>query len=189
MEQGVLAADAPTVLAGDPWSSLVASQVIADGNRRRERDFGRVTRNQGPTLTPTTPWAQSRRAHMIQAIPGLQHQTVTRYAGISDVVASSSAASPGGLGPTQLQEAPFAAVDSDPGTVWRSAPFAPALGQWIELRFPRPTALTTLNVAFDDNPLVAVLSSRVSRSRQTPGLRRWRCGPTGSRKPCMHRLG
>jgi arabinofuranan 3-O-arabinosyltransferase len=89
------------------------------------------------------------------------HQTVAVYDGVDAVRASSSAsdaAAPGVASPGAL---PWAAVDGNPYTAWRSVSFDGPVGQWWEVRFAQPRDVTGLKVRFVSSDLVGPAVTQV----------------------------
>jgi arabinofuranan 3-O-arabinosyltransferase len=124
------------------------ADILTDSLQRVERNFGRVHEATSQVMTSTEPFRIGRAAHdYLYDDPG--GQTVARYSGISEVLASSSAGYADTLGPILPEQGPYAAVDGSLLTSWVSAPFADPRGAWIELRFARPTVLGPISLQFD----------------------------------------
>ncbi|MEV4537928.1 alpha-(1-_3)-arabinofuranosyltransferase family protein [Asanoa sp. NPDC049518] len=152
LEQGVLTAGTPAVLAGDDLTTPVppdTTPIVTDGLRRRELNVGRVRDNLSQTMTSDEETRQGRQRSDLLPFPAAGHETLTAYQGIRSVTASSSAAFADTLAPTEVSHLPFAALDGDPRTAWRSDPLAPAAGQWLEVTFDTPRRVDELTVDFD----------------------------------------
>ena len=76
-----------------------------------------------------------------------------RYDGIRDVSASSSASEPTSSGHRRLDSAPFAAVDGNPFTAWRSAA-GDVVGAWWSVSLDDPTDLSDASATFVDSRLL-----------------------------------
>jgi len=151
LEQGLLEADQPTVLAGDADVAFSDNWVIADGLRRRERNVGRVQGNLSQTLTDTDPVRQERPTLDVLPFTGEEHQTTAQYAGVRAVEASSSAGYADAFGASDPSFMPFSAVDGDPASMWRSSAFPGPIGEWLEvvLDTPRVFDKVTLDLVQD----------------------------------------
>ncbi|HEX5542985.1 MAG TPA: alpha-(1-_3)-arabinofuranosyltransferase [Micromonospora sp.] len=141
---------APTVLAGDrPDEAPPGPVIVTDGLRRRDVSFGRLRDRTSATLTADDPYENPVPAHDYLPEWGEEFLTVARYHGILSVQASSSwaqAALPGGSRP---EHQPFAAIDGDGTTSWRSAPGSPPVGQWLDLVLENPTTVPEVRLDFD----------------------------------------
>ncbi len=145
----------PVLVNDDGAGQQVAGSVVTDTLRRRALNFGQLRTNFSPTLTATEP-ADTFLATDDYTEPGWsKYQAVARYAGISDVTASSSASdlkafstqwASGGL--------PFAAVDSDLRTMWESGSWNGPVGQWIQTDFDAPVDPHVIKVAFADSTAI-----------------------------------
>ncbi|SDT58651.1 alpha-(1-_3)-arabinofuranosyltransferase domain-containing protein [Actinoplanes derwentensis] len=155
LEQGLLDGRQPTVLAGDATGELgladgesQARGIVTDGLRRRELNIGRVRDNVSQTLTTDEKSRQGRvRDDLIPFAPD-GHQTVAEYQGIRSVTASSSVAFADTVGPTDPSGLPFAALDGDTGTAWRSDPLQTGEGQRIDVELGTAKRVTAITVDF-----------------------------------------
>lgn len=131
--QGLVAAGQAAIVRGDDgWDR--PAEVVGDAYRRRERNFGRVHDAEGPTLAPSEPLHDDRIVRDYPANPGSEPVTA-RYTGVARVLASSSQGYTDGLGQVRPETAPFAAVDADPMSGWRTGYFVDPVGEWLEIRF------------------------------------------------------
>ncbi|MCU1595218.1 MAG: hypothetical protein JWO12_2610, partial [Frankiales bacterium] len=139
----VLETDVPKALAGAPT-------LLTDGLKRREVFFGGPqNQSTSPVLTATDPYRVQAPAHDY-VLPGEQgHQSVARLLGAQSVDASSSASDAEAFGGAQRAHLPYAAVDPDPLTSWRSdAGTDVAKASW-SLRFTAPRTVQGLTIRFD----------------------------------------
>lgn len=148
VEQGLLERDRPTVLAGDHPRQGANQWIVTDGLRRRERNVGRVRDNLSQTLTADEATRQRRVALDVLPFPGADHQTVAAYQGIQTVTASTAASFADNFSATELSYLPFAAIDGEPATAWRSAPLTGSVGQWLEVALDTPRKVTEVRLAF-----------------------------------------
>ncbi|MFC4146839.1 alpha-(1-_3)-arabinofuranosyltransferase [Micromonospora mangrovi] len=139
---------APTVLAGDA-PDATGPVTLTDGLRRRDVSFGRLRDNTSATLTAGDSFDVPAPAHDYLPDWGAARSTVARYDGISAVRASSSLAQVGVRGGTRPEHQPFAALDGDPTTSWRSAPDTAGSAQWLEATLAAPTRIRQVRVRFD----------------------------------------
>lgn len=139
----------PTVLEAQASGAPAdAPTVLTDGLKRREVFFGGAqNQSTSPTLTTTDPYRVAAPAHDY-VLPGeAGHQTVARLLSARQVDASSSASDALALGGAQRSHLPYAAVDSDPLTSWRSDA-------------GKDVAHTSWRLAFDSRRTVAGLTVR-----------------------------
>lgn len=148
LEQGLLRPDQPAVLAGDVDSPYTDHWVVTDGLRRRERNVGRVRGNLSQTLAGTDPVRLQRPTLDLLPFSGEEHQTVAQYAGVRAVVASTSAGYADAFGETDPSQQPFAAVDGDPASLWRSSSFTGPVGQWLQVRLDTPRVFDNVTIDF-----------------------------------------
>jgi arabinofuranan 3-O-arabinosyltransferase len=151
LESGLLRGAAPAVLAGDGGAPPENQWLVTDGLRYRERNVGRVRDNLSATMTAGEQPRQGRPAVDLLPFEGVEHQTVAAYRGIRGVSASSSAAFADTFGPTDPSWLPFAAVDGDPATAWRSSSFSGPAGQWLEVALDTPQAVTEVTLRLVDD--------------------------------------
>ncbi|TWJ30268.1 alpha-(1-_3)-arabinofuranosyltransferase domain-containing protein [Micromonospora sagamiensis] len=155
LEQGLLDPRTPVVLTGDTGPSGAAGEpgprIVTDGLRRRELNVGRMRDNVSHTLTADEETRQGRVRSDLLPFPGAGHQTVAAYQGIRSVDASSGGSFADTVGGTEPSYLPFAALDGDPATAWRSDPFQPAPGQWLEVALDTPRRVTEVTVDFSDD--------------------------------------
>ena len=141
---------APTVLAGDqPGDLSTGGTVLTDGLRRREVAFGQAQDNASATRTATEPWRLDQPAHDYTPAWAAGWQTVARYTGVQDITASSSYAEALPLIANRPEYQPYAALDGDAGTSWRSAPGTVAVGQWLQVTFDRPQRVKQIKITID----------------------------------------
>ncbi len=154
LEQELVARDRPVVLAGDrpdpaaEPAGVGKSWIVTDGLRRRERDIGRVRDHLSQTLTSTEAGRLDRVALDLSPFTAGEHQTVATYQGIREVTASTAASFVDNLTPADPSHLPFAAIDGEWGTAWRSAPLAGPVGQWLEVHLDTPRPVTSISLAF-----------------------------------------
>ncbi|MGC5022712.1 alpha-(1-_3)-arabinofuranosyltransferase domain-containing protein [Micromonospora sp. DT47] len=148
LEQGLLERDRPTVLAGDRPRQGANQWIVTDGLRRRERNVGRVRDNLSQTLTADEAARQRRVALDVVPFPGAEHQTVAAYQGIRTVTASTAASFADNFVAAEPSYLPFAAIDGDPATAWRSAPLTGPVGQWLEVALDTPRQVNEVRLAF-----------------------------------------
>jgi len=150
LESGVLGTSTPTVLAGDGGLADSREWLVTDGLRHRERNVGRTRDNLSQTLTADEKPRQNRPSTDVLPFQGQAHQTVAAYRGIRDVTASSSAAFADAVGASDPSGLPFAAVDGDPLTSWRSSSFAGPAGQWLEVELDTPRTVPYVDLSIVD---------------------------------------
>jgi arabinofuranan 3-O-arabinosyltransferase len=151
LESGVLAAGTPTVLAGDGGLPSAKEWLVTDGLRHRERNVGRVRDNLSQTLTSTERPRQNRRSTDVLPFRGRDHLTMAAYRGIRGVEASTSVAFADAASGSDPSGLPFAAVDGDPLTAWRSSSFTGPAGQWLEVELDTPRRVSSVVMSIVDD--------------------------------------
>ena len=148
-ETGVLGSG-PAVLAGDVTGTALAGarRVVTDGLRRREVSFGRVEDGRSATLSAAAPWTFPGPAHDY-VDPGRALFTTAEAVGADQITASSSASEATALGGARPDRSPYAAVDGDHTTAWRSDVARGVDGQWWQVRFGAPRTVPEVRLAFD----------------------------------------
>jgi arabinofuranan 3-O-arabinosyltransferase len=140
----------PTVLSGDRPADLAAGPVIlTDGMRRKEVAFGLAHDSASATMTAAEQPRLGAPARDYLPEWGDKVQTTVAYDGIQSVTASSSFADAQPLSGARPAYQPYAAIDGDPKTSWRSAPGTIATGQWFEVRLPSPRVVRQVSMTFD----------------------------------------
>jgi arabinofuranan 3-O-arabinosyltransferase len=139
-----------TFLAGDPLArnpetAKDATWAITDGNQRRDVGFGAVRDNISYLLGPDQTSASKPTGIPLTyaVVAGTKHQTVEAPIGAASVSASSYGSS---TLYAQATQGPYAAFDGNPTTAWVANAAHDSVGQWIEIRFTRPLALSTISV-------------------------------------------
>jgi arabinofuranan 3-O-arabinosyltransferase len=146
VERGLSSSRPVTFGGGVPTSS--GGQVLSvatDGVRRQQASFGNTFRKSA-TMTAKDYYIGKRPAYDYLPDPPPRLSTM-RYIGIADVSASSSGADLYATQNVSQANGPWAALDRNPATSWRSGTPG-AVGQWIEIRFASPTTPGYLRVAF-----------------------------------------
>jgi arabinofuranan 3-O-arabinosyltransferase len=129
----------PAVLAADAAQlpgAAAAPTVLTDGLRRREVFFGRSADNVSQTLTRSDALTAGGAAPDYLATGWEGHQTVAAAVGVRSVTASSSASDAIAVGGARQDRNPWAALDGDLTTAWRSDPGASGRASWT-VRFDR----------------------------------------------------
>lgn len=155
-----LQASTPVLFNGDA-AALEEGQFVTlatDGVRRQQDAFGGPFRRSA-TLSTTQQFVGDRRAfdYLPEDIGAL---SAFRYIGFADVAASSSAAGVRTVFNADPAFAPWSAIDEDPDSVWRSAAWHGAVGEWFEVRFDEPIDIDSLHISFGPaaQPLPTALS-------------------------------
>jgi arabinofuranan 3-O-arabinosyltransferase len=139
---------APVFLAGDAGAAA-DPQVVTDGYRRREVDFGNARANASETMTATAAYRARRRVHDYWPIPPDGRQTTAVFpAGTPQ--ASSSGAWPAAPRNRSNGWGAFQAFDGDQRTEWRSTSAVP-VGEWVEVVDLPDVAVRTVTVTFDSD--------------------------------------
>ncbi|GII01011.1 alpha-(1-_3)-arabinofuranosyltransferase [Planobispora takensis] len=150
-EEGLLGDDRPVVIGDDPAAYPVsgAHTVVTDTLRRRENVFSDLRRSASATLTESERPVRSAAADVTDPAwtPYTSEAEYTGIAGLSASSAESSASALPGMRDPGRQ--PFAAVDGDERTSWRSDGWNDPVGEWWEIRFIEPIAVPRITVRFE----------------------------------------
>jgi arabinofuranan 3-O-arabinosyltransferase len=153
----LVAPDQAAIVRGDDGWDRPAN-VVGDSFRLRERNFGRVHNAEGAVLAPGEPRHSTRIVGNYPGNPG-SRPVVARYSRVKYVDASSSMAYTDGFGEVRPENAPFAAVDGDRSSSWRSGFLEEPVGQWLEVRLDEPQEIGTLRVLTTvANPVVGEIT-------------------------------
>nr|BFE86842.1 hypothetical protein GCM10020093_094430 [Planobispora longispora] len=148
---GLLRDDRPILLGDDGAAAEVPAEdtVVTDTLRRREVAFSELRFASSPTLTATEEYRRPAAVHDLLDPGWSKYLSVAKLKGVASVTASSSAsditALPDGRDPAHH---PFAALDGDSRTSWRSDGWSGAVGEWIEVKFTSKITMPHLAVAF-----------------------------------------
>lgn len=128
--------DRLTVTAGMPGSAdIKATDIATNTLRKRETNFGFVRGNKSHTLTGDDEWVQSRPVHDYLNTDTTP-LTLAELDGAVAIEASSTASDASAYLARDQSAQPFAALDGDPQTAWRSAATGrSAVDQWWSVRF------------------------------------------------------
>ncbi|MFG1703643.1 alpha-(1-_3)-arabinofuranosyltransferase family protein [Nonomuraea sp. M3C6] len=155
-EQGLLDDDRPVLLNDDPGQVEVPAHdtVLTDTLRRREVSFPDLRRNSSATLTADEPFRGDSPSNDLLD-PGWERYLATAsITGIAKVTASTSEADVTAAPQTREPgHQPFAALDGDRRTSWRSTGWNGAVGEWLEVTFTEPLTVPTIEVAFENSSI------------------------------------
>ena len=161
LESGVLDPRTPTVLAGDGGLPGAREWLVTDGLRHRERNVGRVRDNLSQTLTAGEQTRQGRQSTDVLPFRGRDHLTTAAYRGIRGVDASTSISFADAAGGSDPSGQPFAAIDGDPLTAWRSSSFFGPDGQWLDVELDTPRAVSSVDLSIVDDLRVGWSVTRI----------------------------
>jgi arabinofuranan 3-O-arabinosyltransferase len=164
LESGALDESTPTVMAGDGGLAASKEWLVTDGLRHKERNIGRVRDNLSQTLTEDEQPRQDRPSTDVLPFSGKTHLTTAAYRGILGVTASTSAAFADAVGATDPSGLPFAALDGDPLTSWRSSSFSGPAGQWLEVELDTPRTVPYVELSIVDDLRVGWPVTRIRLS-------------------------
>ncbi|MBO3744979.1 DUF3367 domain-containing protein [Streptosporangiaceae bacterium NEAU-GS5] len=151
-EQGLLTDDRPVIVGDDPGALRIpaADTIVTDTLRKRGVAYSDLRQTAGPTLSADDPDPGTDLSD-----PAWQSfQSTSRLFEIAGVSASSSDAGvdamPGSRDPGHQ---PFAALDGDRRTSWRSNGWNGAVGEWLEVRLTQPSAVPYVEASFEQSYL------------------------------------
>jgi arabinofuranan 3-O-arabinosyltransferase len=140
----------PTVLAGDRTEETADGPVvITDGLRRKEVAFGLAHDSSSATMQAGEEPILGAPARDYLPDWAEGNETTVQYRGIRTVYASSAFSQAQPLSGARPGYQPFAALDGDVTTSWRSAPGTIATEQWFEVMLPRARKVPKINLTFD----------------------------------------
>ncbi|WP_067180894.1 alpha-(1-_3)-arabinofuranosyltransferase [Microtetraspora niveoalba] len=151
-EQGLLSGDRPVILGDDPGALEIppSDTIVTDTLRKRGVAVSDLRQAATATLTRDDPDPGSDLTD-----PAWEtFQSTARLFEVVDVRASSSesdvTAMPDSRDPGHQ---PYAALDGDRRTSWRSTGWKGAVGEWLEVRLPGPTRLQYVTIALEQAPI------------------------------------
>ncbi|WP_183408082.1 alpha-(1-_3)-arabinofuranosyltransferase domain-containing protein [Nocardioides pocheonensis] len=146
LEAGAVGADEPVLIQPtDAYRHGSAPDVVGDGYRRRERQFGRVHDSVSQIMASQEHYRITRSANDYPGVPGVDRVSA-RYSGLESVTASTSSGYVDTLGASDPEHGPYAAVDGRDDTFWQSAPLTDPIGQWVQVRLSRATPVDQLEI-------------------------------------------
>ena len=162
LEQGLIEGDQPVVLAGEPGLDTASGpRIVTDGLRRRERNVGRVHDNLSFTLADSDAVRQKRPALDILPLRGENRLTTAVYHGVRGVSASTAGGYADAYGSTDPSYLPYAAIDGDPRTLWRSSSLTGPVGQWWQVDLDTPRVPDSIKITFVDDVRIAWPISKI----------------------------
>ncbi|MQY07041.1 alpha-(1-_3)-arabinofuranosyltransferase [Actinomadura macrotermitis] len=178
-DQGLLDARRPVFFNDDPAPSRDAEVVVTDSLRRRDVNFSDLRGGASPTFAEgDRPSSRSKVKDYLD--PAWQpYASTARITGLASVTASSAASDAVALPGGTAADLPFAAVDGDPGTQWKSAGLRGPVGEWLRLGFARPLDPGRLRVTFGNGALLGPPVTEVA-VETAAGTLRQNVQPTGA---------
>jgi arabinofuranan 3-O-arabinosyltransferase len=147
VERGLPASTA--VLFGDSQRAVAQDSTIrvaTDGIRRQQAGFGNAL-DKSRTLASNEFYTGTRKTYDYLPSPSPTLSTM-RYVGATGISASSSGSDVYAAFNRSPANGPWAAVDDDQASAWRSGSATGAVGQWIELRLDKPVTVASIRAAF-----------------------------------------
>ncbi|WP_164775192.1 alpha-(1-_3)-arabinofuranosyltransferase [Nocardioides pantholopis] len=160
LDLGVVGTE-PTVLAADgaqPEDGVDGPVVLTDGLQAREHFFARIHDGSSAVLTPGDRRRSGNPARDYLLDDAERWSTSAVLDGAASLSASSSGSDSDTAGGPRPGELPYAAVDGDPGTQWRSGSAAGRAWWRLDLADPRAVSQVTLRGGPDaaDNQVLRV---------------------------------
>ena len=156
---------------GEPSPGQVPD-IVSDGYRRVVRQFGRFHDATSQVMTLDEHVRGGRKVNDFAGVPGVP-RVYARYSTLRSVTASTSSGYADSVGQVRPELGPASAVDGDPATYWRSAPFHRARGQWVQLDLRRPRAVGRVTVllgvdGFSGTPVTRVAVRAGDQQQELP---------------------
>ncbi|WP_324273086.1 alpha-(1-_3)-arabinofuranosyltransferase domain-containing protein [Blastococcus brunescens] len=123
------------------------ADLVTDGYRRVERQFGSIHDAVGEVMTRTSPSRLDRPADDFPGAPTVD-PVQAGFLAVDDVTASSSQGYADNYGSVRPERGPAAAFDGRLETAWRSGAYEPPVGQWLDVDLARPVSGGALHVWF-----------------------------------------
>ncbi|MDP3894606.1 alpha-(1-_3)-arabinofuranosyltransferase family protein [Nocardioides sp.] len=159
LEADALGRDQMTVNSAEPgWDR--PPDVVGDGFRLRERQFGRVHGGASQVMGAGEQRRSDRGTTDYPGVPGAE-PVVASHRGLRSVTASSSMGYADVVGPVRPEAGPHAALDGTGETAWRSAPLEDPRGQWLEVEFAEERAPAAVDVLVGVDPALGVPVRRI----------------------------
>ncbi|MCW2890181.1 MAG: coagulation factor 5/8 type domain protein [Streptosporangiaceae bacterium] len=161
-----------SALLNDDAPQATGDPVVADSERRRERNLGTIRTLIGPTLTA----GRNARVGKVVGRDPVEtgwdkYETVAEYAGIKNITASSSSADPTSIEAFNDQSSlPAAAMDGDPGTQWETGGWSGPVGQWLKVAFERPIQPANVKAIFSQNGFLGPPPAKISVETEAGAL-------------------
>ncbi|GLW95957.1 coagulation factor 5/8 type [Microtetraspora sp. NBRC 16547] len=148
---GLLDSARPVLLGDDGEAARIpgADTIVTDTLRRREVAFSELRFASSPTLTATEPFKRPSAEHDLRDPDWDAYTSTARLSGIKAITASSAASDITALPDSRdTGYLPYAAVDGDARTSWRSAGWQGAVNEWLRVDFAAKRAVPQVAVAF-----------------------------------------
>jgi arabinofuranan 3-O-arabinosyltransferase len=137
-------------------SGSAPGDLVSDGYRLVERQFGRSHDAVSEVMTGSASYREARPAHDYAGAPTVR-RAEAHYVAVDGVSASTSQGYADVFGPVLPAHGPAAAFDGRTDTSWRSAPLVPPTGQWLDVDLRRAISGGVLRVSFVDSPGTATV--------------------------------
>jgi arabinofuranan 3-O-arabinosyltransferase len=150
------------VLLDDDDPQAPGRAAVADSLRRVERNFGELRGQTSPTMTASQDPGRPGNERDFMENAWDRYSTVATYTGVKDVTASSSAADIDSI--AQLDDPgtlPYAAIDGNPWTQWKTGGWNGPIGQWLQVDFGRPVTPRNVTATFTQDPWLGPPPSRI----------------------------
>ncbi len=154
LEAGTLRPQEPVRVIAQP-SADDRPDIVADGYRLRERQFGRLHDSVSQIMATTEPYRTKRPAHDYPGVDGVP-RIAAEYSGLAAVTASTSGGYVDTLGPVRPERGPYSAFDGVVETYWQSVPFEDPTDQWVAARLAAPYPLRRLSVTVSTDGVLGV---------------------------------
>ncbi|WP_158548476.1 alpha-(1-_3)-arabinofuranosyltransferase [Blastococcus sp. TF02A-26] len=150
LEERGLITGRPTLMAGSPQAT--GTPMVTDALVRRERNFGRLDGATSGALSLEDPLRLETPVRDYVVPDAALAESVVHYIGAAPS-ASSSASDPSGFVATRLDSQPYSAVDGDPTTAWRPAPWDESgEAPWWRVTTDQQVLASTVVVALGQEP-------------------------------------
>ncbi|MCG5216241.1 alpha-(1-_3)-arabinofuranosyltransferase domain-containing protein [Streptosporangium soli] len=173
-EEGVLTDDRPVFLGADPGDA--DEVVLTDTMRRRDLSVSDLRRAATATLARDDAFQSVGPVEDLTDPAWAEPKTVAWLSEVAGVRASSSESGLDAL--PNLRDPgrqPYAAVDGDVRTGWRSTGWEPPTEEWLEIEFTGPIEVSPLKAVFEDSDDTADVTevtvetdAGTARTRLTP---------------------
>jgi arabinofuranan 3-O-arabinosyltransferase len=155
------------VLLDDDDPQASGRAAVSDSLRRVQRNFGELRGQTSPTMIASEKADRPGDERDFMENAWDRYSTVATYTGIKNVTASSSASDIDSI--AQLDDPgtlPYAGIDGNPWTQWKTGGWNGPIGQWLKVDFGRPVTPRNVTATFTQDDWLGPPPSRIEITTQ-----------------------
>ncbi|MFI6320319.1 alpha-(1-_3)-arabinofuranosyltransferase [Nonomuraea sp. NPDC050556] len=153
-EQGLLTDDRPVLVGDDPGAAKIPryDTVVTDTLRRREVAFSDLRQSSSATMTQDEKFRGTATINDVVEPAWRRYVSSAIYFQIQGVKASTSESDVSAMPNTREQgHQPYAALDGDEKTSWRSSGWNGAVGEWLQVDLQEPMEIPYVRISFENS--------------------------------------